>query len=73
MTPMEGLEKGLKELKGACNPLENTTISTKQKSQSSQGLNHQPKSIHGGTMTPAAYETEDGIIWHQYEEKPLIM
>jgi hypothetical protein len=35
---------------------------------SSQGLNHQPKSTHGGVegpMTLAAYVAEDGIVWHQ--------
>jgi hypothetical protein len=30
-----------------CNPMERTTILTNQTPQSSQGLNHQPKSIHG--------------------------
>jgi hypothetical protein len=33
---------------GVCNPIERT-ISTNQTPQSSQGLNHQLKSIHGGT------------------------
>jgi len=31
------------------NPIGRTTISTNQIPQSSQGLNHQPKSTHGGT------------------------
>jgi hypothetical protein len=31
------------------NPIGRTTISTNQTSKSSQGLNHQPKSTHGGT------------------------
>jgi hypothetical protein len=33
---------------GVCNSIGRTTILTNQTSQSSQGLNHQPKSIHGG-------------------------
>ena len=37
-----------KGAEGVCNPLR-TKISTNQIPQSSQGLNHQPKSIHGGT------------------------
>jgi hypothetical protein len=32
-----------------CNPIGRTTISTNQNPQISQGLNHQPKSTHGGT------------------------
>jgi hypothetical protein len=46
---MEKLGQGLKELKGfATNPIGRTTISTNQTPQSSQGLNYQPKSTHGG-------------------------
>jgi len=33
---------------GDCTPM-GRTISANQTPQSSQGLNHQPKSIHGGT------------------------
>lgn len=43
---MEGAE-------GDYNPIGRTTISTNWIPQSSQGLNYQPKNIHGGT--PAAY------------------
>ena len=46
---MEELEKGLKELKGfaiVCYLV--------------VGLNHQPKSAHGGTHGPAVYVAEDG-------------
>jgi hypothetical protein len=32
-----------------CNPIGRTTILTNWTPQSSQGLNHQPKSTHGGT------------------------
>jgi hypothetical protein len=42
---MEELEKEMKELK-LFNPIGRTTIST---NQNSQGLNHQPRSTHGGT------------------------
>jgi hypothetical protein len=34
--------------KGVVNPFIGRTISTNQASKSSQGLNHQPTSIHGG-------------------------
>jgi hypothetical protein len=35
------------------NPIGRTTISTNQTLQSSQGLNHQPKSTHGGSHGPS--------------------
>jgi hypothetical protein len=34
---------------GNCNPTGRATISSSQTPQNSQGLNHQPKSTHGGT------------------------
>jgi hypothetical protein len=43
---MEELKKGLKELKGICNPIGRTTLLI---NQPSQGLNHQPRSTHHGT------------------------
>jgi hypothetical protein len=46
---MEELGEGLKELK-VCNPIGRTTISTNQNPQTSQRLNHQPKSTHEGTL-----------------------
>ena len=47
-SPMEELGKEWKELK-ACSSKRGTTIWTNQYPQSSYGLNHQPKSTHGGT------------------------
>jgi hypothetical protein len=61
VAPVEGLGKGLKEdpsgevrerikeAGGVYNPKEKTTISTNQMPQSSQGLNHQPRSTHGSS------------------------
>jgi hypothetical protein len=43
-----GVVRGRTEgTEGVCKPIGKTTISTNQTSQSSQGLNHQPKSTHG--------------------------
>ena len=59
---MEELEKGLKELKGfaiVCYLV--------------VGLNHQPKSAHGGTHGPAVYVAEDGLDGHQWEKRPLVL
>ena len=69
---MEELEKGLKELKGICNPIGRITISTKQTPpQSAQGLNHQPHKE--GPIAPAAYVAEDGLFGHKWEERPLVL
>jgi hypothetical protein len=57
---------------GDCNPI-GRTISTNRINQSSQGLNHQLKSTQGGPMAPAIYVAEDGLIWHQWEERPLVL
>jgi hypothetical protein len=46
---MEELEKGLKELRGVYSPMEGAIVSTGHSPWNSRGLDHQPKSIHGGT------------------------
>jgi hypothetical protein len=70
---MEELGEVLKELKGFATPQKKTTISSNQTLQSSQGINPQPKSIHGGPMVPAAYVAEDALIWHQWKGIPLVL
>jgi hypothetical protein len=46
---MEELKKGLKELKGFAAPQKEQQYQPTRRPQSRQGLNHQPKSTHGGT------------------------
>jgi len=41
--------------------------------QSSQGLNHYPKPTLDRPMAPAAYVAADGLVGHQWEEKPLVL
>jgi len=48
-TPKEKLGQGLKELKGFATPWEEQQFQPIRPHQSSQGLNHQPKSTHGRT------------------------
>jgi len=63
--PNGGVRERTEGAEGVCNFIGRTTISANQSPQSSQGLNHQPKSIHGEgeePMAPAAYVAEDGII-----------
>jgi hypothetical protein len=48
MSPVEKLKKGLKELKGFATHRKSNNINN-QTPESSQELNHQPKSAHGGS------------------------
>jgi hypothetical protein len=47
--PNEGASERTQGAEGVCSPIGGTTIWTSQYPQSSQGLNHQPKSTHGRT------------------------
>ena len=38
----------------------------------SQGLDQQPRSVQGG-IQGSIYITEDGLIWHQWEGRPLVL
>jgi hypothetical protein len=66
----EELEKGLKDLRVFAAPRR------EQQCQLLGGrgkLDHQPKSTHGGTcgpVAPAANMAEDGLVGHQWEERP---
>jgi hypothetical protein len=56
---MKELGEGLKEQKGI-----ETPISTNLAPQIYQGLNHQPKYIHGWSMALATYVAEDCLMWY---------
>jgi len=62
--PNGGVRGRTEEAEGTCNPIRRTTISANQIPQSFQGLNQQPKNIHGGPMAPAEYVAEDGLVWN---------
>jgi hypothetical protein len=67
---MEELEKGLK---GACNPIGRTTISTNQIPQGLPGTKAPTKRVHmEGTIAKAAYVAEDGLVGHQWEETHFV-
>ena len=62
--PMEELEKELKELK---HHRESNNINL----ANSQGLNQK---VHiERPMAPAGYVAEDRLIWHQWEERHLVL
>jgi hypothetical protein len=75
--PNGGVVERTEGAEGVCNPIGRTTISANQTPsshppQSSQGLNHQPKSTNVGTHDSSRYVAEDGLVEHQWEERPLV-
>ena len=58
---------------GVCNPIGRTTVSTNQMLQSSQVLNYEPKGTHGGTHGSRCIVAEDGLTWHQWKGRPLVL
>jgi hypothetical protein len=59
--PNGGVRERTEGAEGVCNPIGRTTISTNQISQSSQELNHQQKSTHGGTHGSSHISNRE---WH---------
>jgi hypothetical protein len=70
--PNRGVTERTEGAEGFWNPIGRTT-STNQTLQSSQGLNHQPKRTMEGPIAPTAYVAKDGLIWHQWEMRLLIL
>ena len=67
---MEELEKGLKELRVFCSPMEGATVSTSQTPWSSRDWSINQRVHMEGPMAQAAYVAEDDL-GHQWEERPL--
>jgi hypothetical protein len=68
---MEEMEKGLKELRGVCKPMEGATVSTDQTPRSSWDRTANQRVHMEGPMALATYVAEDGLVGHQWEEWPL--
>ena len=45
----------------------------RNKYQSSLGLNHQQRVHMVGLVAPAAHVAGDGLLGHQWEERPLVL
>ncbi|EDL76046.1 rCG65847 [Rattus norvegicus] len=69
LVPIGGVRERIEGAEGACNTIRTTTTTN----QRSQGLNHRPRIHMGRPMAPAAYGAEDGLVGHQWEEKPLVL
>ena len=70
--PDGGVRQGTKRAEGVCSPMVGEQQCQPVRSpQSSWGLDHQPKSTMEGAM--AVYVAEDGLVGHQWEERPLVL
>ena len=70
---MEELGEGLKELKGFATPQEEQQY---QPTRPPELLRTKPPTkeyIWGGPMAPAAYVAEDGLVWYQWQGRPLAL
>ena len=73
--PNGGVRERTKRAEGVCNPIRRTTISTNQTPPPTHpklpGTN---QGVHiEGPVAPAAYVTEDDLIWHQWEGRTLVL
>ena len=69
--PNEGVRERHEGTEGVCNPIGRRTISPNQKPQSSHGINSQRVHMEIA-MAPIAYEAEDGLLGHQWEDMSLV-
>ena len=67
----EGARESTQGAEGVCSPTGGTTRSTNQYPQSSQGLNQRVRME--GLKASTAYVAEDGLVGHQWEERPLVL
>jgi hypothetical protein len=69
--PNGGVRERTEGAEGVCNPIGGTIISTNQTPLSFQGLNHQPKSIHGGTHGSSCICSRGWTSWASMGVKVL--
>ena len=71
--PNEGVRERTEGDEGVCHPIGRTTITFNQYPQNSHRINNQTKGTQGRTMSPIAYEAEDGTVGHQWEDMTLVL
>jgi hypothetical protein len=65
------LEKGLKELKRVCSPIEGATVSTGQTPRAPRDWTTDQRIHVEGLMALVTYVAEDGLVGNQWKERPL--
>ena len=74
-TPMEDIGKGLKELKGfaTLQKKKNNINQPTRHPRAPRNLTTNQRIHLEGPMAPAVYLAEDGLVGHQWEERPLVL
>jgi hypothetical protein len=67
------LEKGLKELRGFAAPWREQQCKPARPPGAPRDWTTNQRVHMEGPMAPAPYVAEDGLISHQWEEKPLVL
>ena len=70
---MEELEKGPKELKGFEAPKEEQQYELTSSPRAPRDKTTNQRVHMVGLMAPAAYVAEDGLVSHQWKERPLVL
>jgi hypothetical protein len=68
---MEELEKGLKELRGFAAPWKKQQCQLTRPHGAPRDWTTNQRVHMEGPMAPATYVAEDGLVGHQWEERPL--
>ena len=68
--PFENGPSQTEGAEGVCSPMEGATVSTGQIILSSPGQDHQPRIHMERPMALATYVAQDGLVGHQWEERP---
>ena len=65
--------EGTEGAEGICSPMEGATVSTSQTPGAPRDWTTNQRVHMEGSMAPVTYVAEDGLVWHQWEGRPLLL
>ena len=68
-----GVKEGTERAGGFCSPMEAATVSIGQTPRAPGDWTTNQRIHIEGPMALAAYEAENGLVRHQWEERPLVL
>ena len=68
--PDGGVGEGTEGAEGVCSPMEGATVSTGQTPRAPGDWTTNQRIHMGGPMVLVTYVAEDGLVGHQWEERP---
>ena len=69
--PDGGVEEGTEGVEGVCSPMGRATVSIGQIPKAPRNWTIKQRVHMEGLMALAEYAVEDGLVGHQWEERPL--